>query len=130
MNIYILLLAVLVFVLLVDFLWLGVIAKRFYDKELKNFRSEKVNYFSAVIVYVMIAFGIVFFVLSSSRVEGYFSVFIFGAFFGLVVYGVYEFTNFALIKDWPLRVVLVDILWGAFLCSAGSLFGKWVGNFW
>jgi uncharacterized membrane protein len=42
---------------------------------------------------------------------------LYGAFFGLVTYATYDLTNHATIKDWPLAVTVVDMLWGAFLGS-------------
>lgn len=48
------------------------------------------------------------------------------AFLGLMVYRVYEFTNLALIKNWPLKVVFIDILWGIFISVSSGLLGFWL----
>jgi uncharacterized membrane protein len=36
-----------------------------------------------------------------------------GALLGLVVFGVYDFTNNSTLRDWPLTLALVDTAWGA-----------------
>ena len=41
-----------------------------------------------------------------------------GAVLGLVIYGVYDFTNYATLRDWPLTLVFVDVAWGAVICGA------------
>jgi uncharacterized membrane protein len=40
-----------------------------------------------------------------------------GALFGFFTYATYDLTNLALLKDWPLNMVVVDILWGVVLCT-------------
>ena len=53
-----------------------------------------------------------------------------GALFGFFTYATYDLTNLALLKDWPLNVVIVDILWGVVLCTvvASLSFGvaRWI----
>ena len=41
-----------------------------------------------------------------------------GALFGFFTYATYDLTNLATVKNWPLAIVVVDILWGVFLCAA------------
>jgi len=43
---------------------------------------------------------------------------VWGALFGFFTYATYDLTNLALLKDWPIIIVIVDILWGVVLCSA------------
>ena len=45
---------------------------------------------------------------------------ILGALFGLVVYGVYDLTNYSTLREWPLRLTIADIVWGAVACAAVS----------
>ena len=44
-----------------------------------------------------------------------------GAFFGLVVYGVYELTNLAVLDGWPVALVAIDMAWGTFLSAVVSV---------
>jgi len=45
---------------------------------------------------------------------------IFGALFGLITYATYDLTNLATMKDWPLLVNVVDLIWGTVLAAAIS----------
>jgi len=55
---------------------------------------------------------------------------VWGALFGFFTHATYDLTNLALLKDWPLKVVIVDIVWGVVLCSvvASLSFGvaRWI----
>jgi len=110
--------------LLVDFLWIGVIAGGFYKTQLVGMiRATKDfafgHWLAAALVYVAIVGGIMFFVLP--RVTSFGQAALYGAIFGLVAYGIYELTNYSLLLNWPALVVVVDILWGAFLCALTSV---------
>lgn len=105
---------------ILDFIWLGVLMNKFYLNEtLRVARmingSWDVLYWPALGVYFFIALGIKVFALgvSSSRLQAIFNAFI----LGMVIYAVYDFTNLSLVKDWPLQMSIVDIIWGGVLCS-------------
>jgi uncharacterized membrane protein len=53
-----------------------------------------------------------------------------GAFLGLVSYATYDLTNLATVKDWPIVVTVVDLVWGTALGGlvslAGALLGRWL----
>ena len=112
---------------LLDFLWLGIIAKNFYLKNigfiirLKDGQMDP-NWIATFLVYIVLVLGVAVFVLpkfAGSPID--FKVFLYGALFGLVVYGVYDLTNLALVKNWPVNVVVVDIVWGMFVYGLTSL---------
>ena len=46
-----------------------------------------------------------------------------GAFFGLVAYGTYDLTNLATLRNWPLPMVIVDLVWGAVLSGVSAAGG-------
>ena len=102
----------------IDFVWLGLVAKNFYKKELSAF-STTLSLPAAFLAYVLIAAGIVVFVLPKASGDIY-KALIWGAVFGLIAYGIYDFTNLATLKGWPLKMLVVDILWGMFVCGATS----------
>jgi uncharacterized membrane protein len=113
-----------IFILLVaiDYLWTGLIAKKFYVEHLGSLArtlngSFSVNVWSAVAVYVVLAFGIVYFVLPRLLAMPSTVAFLPGALFGLVVYACYDFTNYAILQSYPFTLCLVDILWGTVLCG-------------
>jgi uncharacterized membrane protein len=108
----------------VDILWLGVIAKDFYYKYLGQFFREKVNWPAAIIFYLLYILGIIIFAVkpgyeSSSLLRAV----TMGALFGFFTYATYDLTNLATLRDWPLTIVVVDIIWGVILCTIVSTAG-------
>jgi uncharacterized membrane protein len=77
-----------------------------------------VNIPAALATWVVIVTGIQLFVLPRTPANSpWLNLFIWGAVFGVIVYAVYDLTNYAVMKNWPLTVTLVDIAWGGFLCA-------------
>lgn len=108
--------------LIIDMIWLGVVARDFYKTQIGALMKSPVNWTAAIIFYVIFVLGLVFFVIYPGIDEGTLKeVFVRGAFFGLVTYATYDLTNLATLKSWPLRLVLVDILWGIVLGSLVSI---------
>ncbi len=101
---------------LVDTLWLGFIMRNVYRAQigfLTNIVNDtmQVNWPAALLVWALIVLGGIIFALP--RTDGtIISGLLWGALYGLVLYGVYDLTNLALVKDWPLFIVVVDIAWG------------------
>jgi len=103
----------------IDIIWLGVVAKNFYQKNLKYILSPNVNWTAAIIFYLIYIAGILIFaVLPAVAKDSLRHAAVWGALFGFFTYATYDLTNLALLKDWPIVIVIVDILWGVVLCSA------------
>ncbi|MGB9439673.1 MAG: DUF2177 family protein [Desulfobacterales bacterium] len=103
----------------IDIIWLGVVAKSFYQKNLKYILSPNVNWTAAIIFYLIYIAGILIFaVLPALAKDSLRHAALWGALFGFFTYATYDLTNLALLKDWPIVIVIVDILWGVVLCSA------------
>lgn len=103
---------------IIDLVWLGVVAKGFYQKNLKYILSPDVNWTAAIIFYLMYIAGILIFaVLPGLAKDSVRHAALWGALFGFFTYATYDLTNLALLKDWPLNIVVVDILWGVVLCT-------------
>lgn len=98
-----------------DSLWLGVFAKNFYNSQIGALFRTHLNWPAAFVVWGLLAAGLVFFVLPRAYLASTFHAFLYGAFYGLVVYGVYDFTNYAMLAHWPLVVTLVDLAWGVLI---------------
>lgn len=108
--------------LAIDGIWLTLIAKDFYAKNLGFLMAKNPNLLAAGIFYLIYIFTLVFFVISPALQKNSLSAAILtGALFGLCAYATYDLTNLATIKDWPLLVTVVDLLWGTFL--SGSVAG-------
>jgi len=115
----------------IDMLWLGFIAKNLYKKYLGGFLSDTVNWTAAIIFYLLFIIGIFFFaILPAHENNSLGKAILNGALFGLFTYATYDLTNLATLKDWPLLIVFIDIVWGmvltALVSTAGFFIAKWV----
>ena len=125
-------LTLLVF-LLVDFIWLGAVAKQFYQRRLGHLFAENVNWPAAFLFYLLFVLGImVFVVYPAAKAQAAIQALWMGMLFGLVAYATFDLTSLALIKGWPLTIVVVDLIWGTVLSGIVSLAGygilKWVSR--
>lgn len=112
---------------ILDMAWLGFIAKDLYKKYLGDFLSEQVNWTAAVIFYLLFVIGVfIFAILPSVEKNSLISAIILGALFGFFTYATYDLTNLATMKNWPINIVFIDILWGAFLTSVVSAAGFYI----
>lgn len=119
-------LVTLVVFLGIDAVWLLVVAKSFYDKYLGAF-ERTVRWGPALLVYLLLVLGIVIFALPKHP-GGNAQVFLYGAIFGLISYGVYDLTNWATLAKWPMILVVVDMIWGALLCGSVALISSLIIN--
>lgn len=112
--IYIYLLTIPVF-FLIDMVWLGFVARNFYREQIGHLLGD-VNWVAAVIFYLIYIVGIVLFAINPAIKSGsWTTALLFGALFGFFAYATYDFTNLATLKDWPILVTIVDIVWGTVL---------------
>lgn len=109
-----------------DMVWIGLIAKRFYDKQFNLF-DRVLRWPPAILVYLVIPLGSILFVLPKAGKNPLMGLF-WGAVYGLVVYSVYDLTNLATFKKWTLATTLVDIVWGTILNALGGLFLVYVSK--
>jgi uncharacterized membrane protein len=114
--------AVALSMLVLDLLWLGVVAKPIYDEALGPLLAKDTVVVAAALFYLQYVVVVTCFaVLPSSdwRRAG-----LRGAGVGWLAYATYEFTNWALIEGWPSSIVALDIAWGVFLTATVSMVGK------
>jgi uncharacterized membrane protein len=114
-----------------DMVWLGLVASSFYKKHLGYLMAPTINWYAAIIFYLLFIFGIlVFVVLPGIKENSLQNTILRAALFGLITYATYDLTNLATIKDWPLIVTLVDLGWGMALSTivgvAGYYVAKWL----
>lgn len=107
--------------LVIDIIWLAFISKALYSKHLSYLMAPKVNFVAAMIFYIIFILGLMYFVINPSLVKGdWLAALLPGVFFGLVSYSTYDLTNLATIRDWPLIITVVDLIWGSLLGGATS----------
>lgn len=100
----------------VDAVWLGVVAKNMYSKYLGPLMKESPNLSAALIFYLMYPLGILILSINPALKEKSLILAAFyGALLGLMAYSAYDLTNLATLKDWPVFVTVVDIIWGTLL---------------
>jgi uncharacterized membrane protein len=105
----------------IDMVWLGLVAKGFYARQIGALLKPDVNWVAAIVFYLLFIVGLVVFVIAPAMEKGSWShALLFGALFGLVCYATYDLTNLAVTKDWPLLVTVVDLAWGGVLAASVS----------
>jgi len=104
--------------LLIDAIWLGVIAKNFYANQLGCFMADDIRFGVAAAFYAVYTIGIIVFAIKPGmNADSLLMVAGYSALFGFLAYGTYDFTNLATIKDWPVIVSVVDIIWGTIITT-------------
>jgi len=113
----------------IDMVWLVLVAKKFYQEQIGFLMKPDINWFAAIIFYLLFITGLVIFVISPAvEKHSWTHALLFGALFGLITYATYDLTNLATLKDWPLFVTVVDLIWGAFLASSISVITYFIYN--
>ena len=107
--------------LIIDLIWLGVIARSFYQAQIGHLMRSNVNWAAALVFYLVFVSGIVVLVVwPAIERQSLQHAVLLGGLFGLVTYAAYDLTNLATLKGFPLTVALVDLVWGAVLCTTVS----------
>jgi uncharacterized membrane protein len=113
----------------IDMLWLGLVARSFYQQNLGFLMAPSPNWFAAILFYLLFVVGIlVFVVLPGLGANSLKTTLSRAALFGLITYATYDLTNLATLKDWPALLSIVDMLWGTFLSVSVSCVGFIVGK--
>lgn len=103
----------------IDAVWLTTMSKNFYGRYLGHLMADKPNLTAAFIFYLINIFGMVFLVINPSLKENSWSRLLWSsALYGLCTYATYDLTNQATLKNWPLIVTVVDMIWGMVLTTA------------
>jgi uncharacterized membrane protein len=106
----------------IDILWIGFIAKSYYAKSIGFLMKKNPNWIAAICFYLLYIFGLLFFVVGPA-IEKQSMIYAFwvGGLFGLISYSTYDLTNLATIKDWPLKLTIIDLIWGCLLTGTTCL---------
>ena len=113
----------------IDMVWLVVVAKNFYQKQIGFLMKPDINWLAAIIFYLLFITGLIIFVITPAMVkQSWVHALLYGALFGLVTYATYDLTNLATVKDWPLLVTAVDLVWGSILAASVSVITYLIAN--
>lgn len=117
--------------LVLDFLWLGFVVKDFNMRHLAEIGRIKdgalqINYGAALVVYILLALSVVFFIIPRiENLNSWGQVFLWGAFFGIIVYGVFDMTNLSILKNYALVFAIADMAWGGLVYGLVTVITKW-----
>lgn len=120
--------ATITVMLVLDVLWIGVIAKPLYQQGIGHLMAEQPVVPVAVLFYVLYAVGVVVFAvapqLAPALPRGWAETLGMAALFGFIAYATYDLTNLATLKGWPLGLSLIDMAWGTVVSMASAAGGK------
>ena len=106
----------------IDLVWLGFVAKNIYSKYLGYLMASNVNWLAAMVFYVIFIIGILYFVIAPSLVDRDFTQLVIRAMlFGFITYATYDLTNLATVRDWPITITIIDLIWGTTLSTSVSV---------
>ena len=115
--------------IVIDMVWLGLVARTFYQKHLGFIMAPSPNWIAAIIFYLLFIAGLLFFVVMPGLKDDSLKTSLLrAAMFGLITYGTYDLTNLATVKDWPVLVTVVDMIWGMVLSVVVGLVGLKAGK--
>jgi len=107
---------------IIDMVWLVLVARKFYAGQIGFLMRPDIGWTAAIIFYLLFIAALVTFVIAPAVEKHSWShALIYGAFFGLVTYATYDLTNLATLKDWPVLVTVVDLIWGSALGASVSV---------
>ena len=117
--------------MVLDGVWLGLLMKNFYREQLAPIvrladGGIAPNWPAAFVVYALLGAGIALFVIPRAATTSLAAAY--GAVFGLVVYGVYDFTNYSTLRQWPFALTLADTAWGALASAAAAVAARIVAR--
>ncbi len=113
--------------LIIDMVWLLGIAKGLYAQRLGYLMAAKPVLWAALLFYLLFIIGLQFFVVQPALAAASWKAALLpGLLFGLITYATYDLTNLATIRDWPVLITVLDLLWGSFVSGLTSLLGYFV----
>jgi uncharacterized membrane protein len=113
----------------IDLLWLGVMNSRFYKIQLAGLMSDKINWLPAILFYILFIIGLLLLVVLPAIDRGsWIRAMLLGGLFGMVAYATYDLSNLATIKNWPVIVTIVDIIWGTVLSAILALISYFIAR--
>jgi uncharacterized membrane protein len=115
--------------LVVDLIWLGWVARSFYNRQLGELLGQRVKWPAAIAFYLIYIVGLMIFCVAPAlNRDSLVNAMVLGGLYGFFTYATYELTNYAMIRNWPAALVPVDIAWGVVLCTLVSAGGYSVGR--
>lgn len=129
MKLLITYLATTVVMLMIDLVWLGFIAKPIYQQGIGHLMAAKPNIAAAIFFYALFPVGLMIFaILPETASTSWQRTAMLGALFGFFTYATYDLTNLATLKNYPLKLALIDMFWGTLVSAIAASAGKLAFN--
>ena len=110
--------------LLLDITWIVLVMQPLFRGALGALMRAEIAFIPGALFYLLYLIGVVFFAVIPSALSGdVWGAALRGALLGLVAYGTYELTNYSTLKDWPIKIVLIDMAWGVCMTAASAAMG-------
>ena len=110
--------------LVVDAIWIALVVRSYYESQIGSLLRETPDFIAALVFYLAYSFAVVVLAvrpaLSSKRLV---DALMLGALLGAIAYGTFTITNYAVLKDWTIGLVVSDIAWGTFLTAVVAASG-------
>ncbi len=118
----------LIIFLAIDLVWLGIVAKNIYQQQLGQLMRPNPNWYAAIIFYAIYVVGILVFIVYPYQ-QNLTKMLLMAALFGFIAYATFDLTSLAVIKNWPLKMTIIDLIWGTGLTSAVAMLSAKILNF-
>ncbi|AVQ84614.1 MULTISPECIES: DUF2177 family protein [Variovorax] len=120
-----------VVLLVIDMIWLGVVAKGMYQEAMGDLMSPNPRLAFAAVFYLVYPIGLLLFaIMPGVEAQSVVRAAVLGALFGMFCYATYDLTNLAVIRNWPLALSFIDIAWGTVVsgvaAAAGAVAWRWM----
>lgn len=115
--------------LIIDLIWLNLIAKNLYQKEIGNLLLKNPNILPAFLFYALFIVALLILVLIPG-IQSYtlLKTILFGAVFGFITYATYDLTNLATLDGWSIKMTIIDLIWGASVTTLITFLGYIIGS--
>jgi len=119
------------FTSIIDAIWhLGIFRKAYSEgiKPLARITDGKItlNAPAGIIAQFLVVTCIVFLVLYKVQDGHFLDAALVGAIAGILAIAVYGVTNYALFKDWSLKLTVLEVIWGPILGGLSGVFVLWI----
>ena len=102
-----------------DAIWLTKVSPKLYKEQIGHLMAAKPNLAAAGLFYLIYIFGLVVFIVQPAvQKESIMYAATRGALFGLVAYATFDLTSLAVLKDWPIKITVIDLIWGSVLTAS------------
>jgi len=117
----------IIVLLILDIIWISLYMGKQYKKQINNIQNNVLTpkYTYAMFAYFLMTIGLIQFVIPNIKKENrLYDSFKYGFVFGLIVYGIYDFTCATIFKDWDIKLAFIDVIWGGFVYFIAAYIGS------